>query len=188
MKLEEAQSVANDFSETFKNYYDRIEIVGSIRRKQAEVNDIDIVIIPKVFGEYHGVKVDALEEIQSLIDEIDNTGREEAKKLGRSGISRFSSGQKIKRFRMLGVMIDLYIATPETFSCLVLIRTGSEQHNIKLTTEAQKRGLKLFANGLGLCKTEMRLGKEVIVETHQTTEEGILNELLGIVPAPEARN
>jgi len=183
MKLEDAQLIADDFTEMFNGYYERIEIVGSVRRKKTEVNDIDIVIIPRHNGEKW-----FLDKIQEMIDAIDNTGREEAKNLGRSGISRFSSGQKIKRFRMLGVMIDLYIATPETFSCLVLIRTGSEQHNIKLTTEAQKRGLKLFANGLGLCKTEMRLGKEVIVETHQTTEEGILNELLGIVPAPEARN
>lgn len=38
--------------------------------------------------------------------------------------------------------------TPETWGTLVLIRTGSAEHNIKLSMIAQKKGLKLSHSGL----------------------------------------
>src|SRR5690349_7679209 len=108
-------------------------VVGSIRRKKPEVKDIDIVAIPRYKEKWF------LDKIQELIDAIDATGREEAKKLGKSGVSRYSKGDKIKRFECEGIMVDLYIADATTFEPLVLIRTGSEQHNVKLTTIAQSK-------------------------------------------------
>lgn len=46
--------------------------------------------------------------------------------------------------------IDLYVATPETWHSHLLIRTGSTQHNVRLTTLARKRGWHLHADGRGL--------------------------------------
>jgi len=54
----------------------------------------------------------------------------------------------VKRVLYNGEQIDLYFATPETWGTLVLIRTGSAEHNIKLSMIAQKEGLKLSHNGL----------------------------------------
>jgi len=84
-------------------------------------------------------------------------------------------------------MIDLYLATEQNYSCLVLIRTGSALHNIKLTTLAKSRGLKLFAGGEGLCKTTLNNGQELIIETIETQEDHILSYLLTTIPKPEER-
>jgi len=46
----------------------------------------------------------------------------------------------VKRVLYNGEQIDLYFATPETWGTLVLIRTGSAEHNIKLSMIAQKEG------------------------------------------------
>ena len=49
-----------------------------------------------------------------------------------------------------GSMLDLYIATAETWATLLLIRTGSKEHNIKLCSLARQKGMVLHADGRGL--------------------------------------
>ena len=44
--------------------------------------------------------------------------------------------------------VDVYIANKENYEPLLLIRTGSKEHNVKLTTKAISLGMKLTANGL----------------------------------------
>jgi len=47
MKLQQAETIAKNFLSEIKEFCERIEIAGSIRRKKPEVNDIDIVLIPR---------------------------------------------------------------------------------------------------------------------------------------------
>jgi len=62
------------------------------------------------------------------------------------------SGNKIKRlqYHKANIEIDLYFATPSTWSTLLLIRTGSKENNIRLATQAKRRGWRLNASGEGL--------------------------------------
>ncbi|HII36249.1 MAG TPA: hypothetical protein HA319_04280 [Nitrosopumilaceae archaeon] len=78
-------------------------------------------------------------------------------------------------------MIDLYLANEQTFQTLVLIRTGSAEHNVRLTTIAKYKNMKLKADGKGLVD---RNDESIIYEN---TEDGILQRLLGNVPVPEKR-
>jgi DNA polymerase (family 10) len=41
--------------------------------------------------------------------------------------------------------VDIYHATPETWGILILVRTGSKEHNVKLCNLALSKGLKLSA-------------------------------------------
>ncbi len=41
--------------------------------------------------------------------------------------------------------VDIYRATPETWGVLLLIRTGSIDHNIKLCSRAKRMGMMLSA-------------------------------------------
>jgi DNA polymerase/3'-5' exonuclease PolX len=59
-------------------------------------------------------------------------------------------GKKVEERVYKGVQVDLYFATPETWHTLLLIRTGSKAHNIKLTTLTKKKGWHLYASGRGL--------------------------------------
>ena len=152
-------------------------LCGSIRRYRDEVGDIDLVaiLIPESkysFGE---------QTLSDRIKQLDSEGYKQAKELGPQAASRFLDGPLIKRFQFEGMMIDLYIATEKTFEGLKLIRTGSKDHNVRLTTLAKYKGLKLKANGIGLVD---RNDESIIYEN---TEDGILTKLLGFVPEPKKR-
>jgi DNA polymerase/3'-5' exonuclease PolX len=57
-----------------------------------------------------------------------------------------------------GIPVDIYLANPDTWITLVLIRTGPAQHNIKLCTKARELGYCLHADGRGLfTRTGMKL-------------------------------
>ena len=153
--LEEAKGVANDVIVRLWEYAEKIEVVGSIRRKKPLVHDIDIVAIPKFmfFNKIH----EGLPEAEIKTE-----------------------GKALVRFDYRGIQVDIYIAKPQTYEVIRLIRTGSEQHNIRLCVLAKSRGLKLFANGDGLWN--QKAFKKI-----SDTEDGILKELLGKVPPPEER-
>ena len=46
------------------------------------------------------------------------------------------------------IQVDVYIGTKENYESLLLIRTGSKEHNVKLTTGAISMNMQLTANGL----------------------------------------
>lgn len=158
-------------------HFSKYQVCGSIRRKREEVRDIDIVAIPKPESEYgFGEK--------SLADEIallDKDGQRCSEDMGKQAAARYLNGDKIKRFKFEGEMIDLYLANEKTFETLVLIRTGSKDHNVRLTTQAKFKGMKLKADGTGLVNRDH---EDVIIDK---TENGILEILLGFVPEPEKR-
>lgn len=72
MKLEKAKTIAEEFIKENNHKYERIEVVGSIRRNKPEVKDIDLIAIPKypekkklIRLNYMGIQVDiylAIEE------------------------------------------------------------------------------------------------------------------------------
>lgn len=178
MKLEEANSIAKELimgSGMLANHFQQWLICGSIRRLKSEVKDIDIVAIPKPEATYKFGQP----ELNATISRLDPEGRSAS-----PDVKRFLLGPKIKRFLYKGIMIDIYIANQETFSTLCLIRTGSTQHNISLTTLARSKGMKLFADGTGLCRID---ADDDIINIVVATEDEILMNLLGRIPAPEER-
>ena len=54
-------------------------------------------------------------------------------------------------------MLDIYVATPETWATLLLIRTGSRAHNIKLCARARAMGMRLHADGSGLFRLQAKI-------------------------------
>jgi len=130
MKLQEAETIAESVKQILQPYCTRIEIAGSIRRRKPFVNDIDIV----------------LQENPDTILSMTNA-------LASIGTLQLN-GPKIKRLRYgdknTGISIDIYIATPQTWATLLLIRTGSKENNIRLASLAKSRGWHLKANGEGL--------------------------------------
>jgi len=142
-----ALEIAEDFISQISAACDRIEIVGSLRRLKVGVNDIDILAIPRFIQ----ADDDTLfgEPVQE--NQLD-------KQLSELCLSRDleldANGSKIKRFLKTvdgdTVPIDLYIATEQTWWTLLLIRTGSRNHNIKLARRAMELQMHLKADGSGL--------------------------------------
>jgi DNA polymerase (family 10) len=152
-----AQKIAEAIVKKLSPFCQRIEVAGSIRRQRSFPRDIDIVLIPS--------------DSWNLEAEVLNLARPFKPKL---------NGEKLKRFSLNGVQVDLYYATEETWATLLLIRTGSAAHNIKLAALAKKRGWHLCADGQGLFDES---GKRIAGES----EESIFKALgLDYVP-PEKR-
>lgn len=153
MNLLEATKIATELVNKLRPFCDRVEVAGSIRRGKANVNDIDIVAIPNedklmaagYFGRQHLVSWLATNNIER-------------------------NGPALAGFKYQGANVDIYWATPESWGTLLLIRTGSKQHNIKLCTLAKSKGWQLKASGEGLFDAYKR-------HIAGDTEEGIFTAL-----------
>jgi DNA polymerase (family 10) len=156
MRLQIAESVASTIVKLLEPYCERIQVAGSIRRCKPECHDIDIVLIPK---DHWNLNI-AL------------------KKIG----TQKKSGEKISQFITAGGhQVDIYFATEETWATLLLIRTGSKESNIRLCSEAKKRGWKLCATGNGLFN---ELGERIAGDS----EASIFNKLGMAYIEPERRD
>ena len=127
MELEIGQKIAEAVIKQLRPYCSEIKVAGSIRRQKPLVHDIDIVLIPL---DHWGLEAQVLSLAHPFRPKL--------------------SGERLKRFSFNGAQIDLYYAAPETWATLLLIRTGSKENNIRLTTLAKKRGWRLHASGEGL--------------------------------------
>jgi len=120
MRLRDAEALATRVIAVISPYCERVQVAGSVRRKRPEVHDIDIVLIPKSL--HFASIVKALDPEKVLLQ-----------------------GPKLTRLLVEGVQVDLCVATPETWGAILLIRTGSPEHNIRLCSIARSRGMKLSA-------------------------------------------
>lgn len=142
-----ARGIAETFINDIKDTCEQIEIVGSLRRYKPVVKDIDIIVIPKFIQE----------DDETLFGEPVQTNlldRRLSQYCFKGTLSIESNGPKIKRFIKSvdeeDVPIDIYIASKETWWTLMLIRTGSKNHNILLAKRALDIHMQLKADGTGL--------------------------------------
>jgi DNA polymerase (family 10) len=166
MELQKAQSIADEIVSRLKPFCSRISVAGSIRRQKPWVRDVDIIAIPSSQGQFIGV-------LQTM------------------GVIKMG-GKKLIRVELQygypsGLMLDIYIATAETWATLLLIRTGSTLHNIKLCKLALSKNMKLHADGSGLFKIEAQGCEGVEVRIAGDSEESIFEKLELPYEEPEKR-
>ena len=124
MKLDEAQKLANEIITILSPLCEKVEVAGSIRRRKAEVRDVDIVLIPKPLVDVVGI-------LQSKMNAIVE-----------------KRGSRIISLKINDIGVDLNLATKENFVPLLLFRTGSWEHNMKLATKAKRLGFKFSPYGV----------------------------------------
>jgi len=165
-----ARDIAEDFINQISASCDHIEIVGSLRRHRIAVNDIDLLVIPRFIQ----MEDETLFGGPYQENQLD-------KHLSQLCLSRDleldANGSKIKRFLKTvdgdTIPIDLYIATEQTWWTLLLIRTGSRNHNIKLARRAMELQMHLKADGSGLLTSNGRIisvGSEEEIFRHLNLE------------------
>jgi DNA polymerase (family 10) len=166
-----ALGVARRIVEELKSVSLRIEIAGSLRRGKPAVHDVDIVLLPQRPSDQLvlGGEMPLDQILRRLV--------------ARGSLTEVRGKEKIKCFMAVktGIPVDLYIASPETWTTLLLIRTGSKEHNIKLAQRARQLAMKLRASGDGI---EDASGQLLRV----STEEELFSLLQVPYIPPEDRN
>jgi len=131
----EVEPLASKIVSTIGPYCIRAEVAGSIRRRKPTVNDIDIVVLPKPES--------WIQVIKEIRRKFDATTEKQGEKLATLYVP-FESKQG-KGY----VEVDLYRASEGTWGILLLIRTGSAEHNIYLANLAIRKGFHLaYSKGL----------------------------------------
>jgi len=127
----DAQKIAGELIPMLIDCCDRITIAGSLRRQRPNVADLDLVVIPQAGN------------LLLLKNRLWKLNRAKPEKYGDKYLM-------LANYR--GLQVDLYVATPETWATLLLIRTGSKEHNILLAKQAQALDMHMRANGEGLVR------------------------------------
>lgn len=112
MELVPARKIADKLVKLVRNSVSRVEVAGSIRRKKANVKDIELVVIVK--------------DYTRLYKSLAKAGR--FIKPGTPEIIDWPPKHGAKYVRMLlneGIKLDLFIANPDNWGALLCMRTGS---------------------------------------------------------------
>lgn len=150
--LLEAWPVARLLEEALAPYCERIEIVGSIRRRKPDVGDIELLFIPKMEER----PLDLLStHLVNLADEQINQWLEAgvlAKRPSKTGVFAWGAKNKLAVHVPSGIPVDLFSTSAENWWVSLVIRTGSKDTNLALTNGAIARGGSLQAYGAGVMK------------------------------------
>ena len=157
----EAYKIALGVLEQLKPFCDRVEIAGSIRRKKAEIHDIDLIAIPKPYeiGLFQSEIVNVINRWEKIMGELP---------------CKFT-----RRLLPSGVFLDLFLVDEKSFGQIFAIRTGSKEFNRNVLIKA--------CNQNGFKMVDGYLLKEG--EKYEIREEEDLFRMIGLpfVP-PENRN
>lgn len=143
-------NVANALVDLLRDSCEQIEIAGSLRRQRQNVGDIEILFIPKTGRRKVGLFSDeSYSEADAAIEQLVRDGvLTQRPKIDGS----FTWGEKNKLAIHIasGIPVDLFATTPENWWVSLVVRTGSKEMNLKLTTNAQRLNRSLMAYGCGV--------------------------------------
>ena len=152
LDLEEAEKTAAKVKATVEALCELIEVAGSIRRQKSKVHDIDFVVVAKSDADWQRIN-DKLKQLKAK--------------------PNCSGNSVIKAFVPCEngfFQVDFYRAKPSTFGILLLVRTGSAEHNMWLAGCAISMGMRIRYSE-GLIKDGVAIAGE--------TEQGVF-EALGL--------
>ncbi len=116
---QQAMNVAQSLMAELAPLCERIAVAGSLRRMRPEVGDIELVAIAKpvldLFGEPAG-------------------GCQITDWLTWQGIKPTKNGERYKQFEYGGYQVDLFLAQPDNWGLIYMIRTGSGDFSKKMMT------------------------------------------------------
>lgn len=147
---EVAGPIAEILVRLLEPFCDRIVVAGSLRRGKPSVGDIEILYIPKFEQRkrelFDIAIVDLSEErIRELL-----TSRVLVKRPSKIGVFTWGPQNKLAIHVGSGIPVDLFATTEENWFVSLVIRTGSKETNLSLTSGAIALGRKLHAYGSGV--------------------------------------
>jgi DNA polymerase (family X) len=134
-------SLANRMIKILKPYCNKIKIVGSIRRRDKNPKDIDIVLIPK-----NRINLEEFMKIQGKY---------------------LQGGEKESTWKVNGIKVELYYSKSEEWGAMLLAYSGKKGSNIGLRIIARTKGFKLTRYGLFNRKSGKRIAGKTEREIYE---------------------
>ncbi len=152
----DAREIANELVAYLAPACERIEVAGSLRRKAADVGDVELVAVSRS----HPVPSGLLFEVEATAWDLDErvedlvAGGDVERLLGKDRYTKL-------RHRPTGLQVDLFtVKPPASWGVIFLIRTGPADYSHWFVNEIRRRGFHvregaLHRGGLG-CPSEGR--------------------------------
>lgn len=113
----EASEIAQKIVEELRPFCKRIEVAGSIRRKKAQIGDIEIVAIPKPYQ--IGALEDGLAKIVNRWPKV-------------RGELKYGKCKYTQRILPSGIKLDLFFAKEDNWGNIFAVRTGSAEYSYRV--------------------------------------------------------
>jgi len=157
MPLEIGLIVGGYLKMELKDYVEKIEIVGSVRRKKAEIGDVEVLFIPKYDniipeGEFFETNTNLADLF--LQEKLETWMLH--KRLDIKGAQRWGEKLKLAEFGIDKIPLDLFACTQETWICNYVMRTGGKESNTQIAMAAQKKGWEWRSTGIGFIDAETK--------------------------------
>ena len=140
MRLDHAERIAGRIVGALREWCDRIEIAGSIRRRRPHVGDIDLVVLARD-GQEQRIRDRMLQSCRRVV--CGDQAMVVAMPVP-AGCPHPANELQIDVWfakRSTGDLFEV-AASAHNFGTLLLCRTGSKEHNIRLCTRARDMGIK----------------------------------------------
>jgi DNA polymerase/3'-5' exonuclease PolX len=174
--LEDALRVANVLKAMLLPFVERIEIVGSVRRRRPYPKDVELLFIPKYAPKtvdlFAPKASEMMDRAEGAIDAMLGQGVIE-KRLNKNGIATWGKSNKLSVHTETGIPVDFFSCTDNCWFNSLVVRTGGKKTNIQIATLALAKGYSLEAGGSGFRALD---GKH----HHQTTSEADVFEFVGL--------
>ncbi|MBI3654137.1 MAG: hypothetical protein HY231_24155 [Acidobacteria bacterium] len=151
-KYEDAILVANRLVEQMRPFCERLEIAGSLRRRRPVVKDIEVVAIPKWEERPDVTNLFAEPKLVNLLFE-DWANQQQMVEWIKPGTDELiawrvqPAGLYWRGIFADGTKLDLFLTTPEKWSVIFTIRTGSAEFSHELATWAKLKRHTPIENG-----------------------------------------
>lgn len=145
MPLAVAASAAARLRDIIEPGATRIEVAGSIRRRRADIGDIELVAVPILEAQPSGFFESRV--ANKLTDLVDWLVRSDVLAHHPTDPKR---GERYSKLLdpVSGLQVDLFSATADSFGLIYLIRTGPADYSRGFVTDLRKRGLHVGAGQL----------------------------------------
>ena len=146
--LEQALPVAQEILTLLEPYCERIEVGGSIRRRKAQVKDVEILAISKarysrdMLGEVSSTHFALHDALTSWIGAYNSLWELRPNKKGHT---TFGAQNKLLVYR--GSPVDVFSTTEANWGMAKVVRTGPAKFNIRLMSRFRELGLQGHAYG-----------------------------------------
>lgn len=145
-----ALAVAQDLQAMLAPACKRIAIAGSLRRLKPEVGDIELLFIPILSERPDGLFDTKVVDVCSEV--VEGLVKQGILALRPNVNGSFTWGERNKLAIHVasGIPVDLFGTSEENWWVSLVIRTGSKETNLALTTGANKQNASLMAYGNGV--------------------------------------